>query len=81
MRYNLRMMHEEIRVLRSHATDDFEKLRTRQVRSTMALVEKLSNGLTALERGRPQVTKERMEHAIADLRNELLYLQQVELTI
>lgn len=60
---------------KSHHLDEFERLRTRTMRLLGSQVALLSDGLSALRNGDPQVTDEFIDRIISSLNEELAHLR------
>ena len=71
LEHQLKMEQEQRRIDRSHAVDDYETLRTQQVRNLARQTQLLEDGLHALRSGSGGVAEEYMERVIEALRAEL----------
>jgi hypothetical protein len=66
---------ENRRIEKSHAVDDYESLRSQQVRSLSQQTSLLEDGLHALRHDSPAVTEEYMERVIESLREDMQRLR------
>mgnify|MGYP003452409400 CR=1 FL=1 len=62
--------------IHSHATDDYEKLRTHPIRTISKDVRMLEDALYALRNGSSNITEEFLERTIESLGNELTFLHE-----
>jgi hypothetical protein len=66
---------EKRRIEKSHAVDDYERLRSQQVRGLAQQTSLLEDGLHALRHDSPAVTEEYMERVIESLREDMQRLR------
>lgn len=66
---------EHRRIDRSHAIDDYERLRTKLIRDLVQQTSLLENGLHALRNSRIQVIEEYVERVIESLHDDLQHLR------